>query len=151
MRRVISTAVLMLLLGVSPAFASGPENRLADQQAIEALAARASQAQPREQCFLYAQLVHDLTEMSMKQYASGDVDQASQMLKRIQGLAHKIHLSLSNDGKRLKNAQILLRRSAFQLSGLLHASSLEDQPLVAETLASVSKAETEAMFQVFRQ
>jgi hypothetical protein len=150
MRRAIAAAVLVILLGAAPVCASGPDARQTDPQAIDALLARASQAQPREQCFLYAQLVHDLTELSMQQYANGDVDAATLLLKRIQGLAHQIHLSLGDDGKRLKNAQILLRRSAFRLSGLLHASSLEDQPLVAATLTSVNKAEDEAMLQVFR-
>jgi hypothetical protein len=151
MRRVIFKVVMMIFWGTLPLYASGPDNKQADQQAIDALTVRASQAQPREQCFLYAQLVHQLTDMSTQQYAAGDVDQASQMLKRIQGLAHQIHLSLNDNGKRLKNAQILLRQAAYRLTGLLHSSSAEDQPLVAETLASVNKAQTEAMMQVFRK
>jgi hypothetical protein len=151
MRRVIFTVVAMFFFGALPLYASGPDSKQADQLAIDALAARASQAQPREQCFLYAQLVHDLTEMSMQQYAAGDVDKASLMLKRIQGLSHQIHLALNIDGKRLKNAQILLRRSAFRLTGLLHGVNAEDQPLVAETLASVNNAQTEAMLQVFQK
>jgi hypothetical protein len=32
---------------------------------------------------------------------------------------------------------------------MLHASSFEDRPLVQETLADVSQAESEAMLQVF--
>jgi hypothetical protein len=58
---------------------------------------------------------------------------------------------MSEDNKRLKNAQILLRHTAFRLNEMLHNSSLEDQPLVAATLAQVNQAQDETMLQVFRK
>jgi hypothetical protein len=112
---------------------------------------RASQAQPREQYFLYAQLLHEMTEFSVRQYAAGDVQKASSLLVRIQALTHKIHLTVTDNNKRLKDAQILLRHTAFRLNGMLHASSFEDRPLVEQTLAQVNEAQTEAMMQVFRK
>jgi hypothetical protein len=92
-----------------------------------------------------------MTELSLRQYAAGDVDKASDLLKQIQQLAHKIHLSVADDNKRLKNAEILLRHTSFRLSEMLHNSSFEDRPLVQETLAQVNQAQTEAMMQVFRK
>jgi hypothetical protein len=141
----------VLSLATLPACASGFDDKIPDQQSIEALEAKALAAQPREQCFLYAEIVHEMTELSLRQYAAGDGDKASALLKNIQEFAHKIHLSVSDDNKRLKNAEILLRHTAFRLSEMLHNSSLEDRPLVAETLATVNKAQTEAMMQVFRK
>ena len=120
-----------------------------DQETIAALEARIPQAQPREQCFLYAQLIHDMTEFSLKQYAAGDVDKANFLLKEIQSLTHKMHLSAGD--KRLKNAQILLRRTAFRLNEMLHNSSFEDRPLVEATLVQVNKAQDETMLEVFRK
>jgi hypothetical protein len=145
-------AVLILLAVTTlPACASGLDDKIPDQNSIDALEAKASQAQPREQCFLYAELVHEMTEYSLRQYAAGDVDKASGLLKKIQGLAHKIHLSVAEDNKRLKNAEILLRHTAFRLTEMLHNSNFEDRPLVADTLAQVSQAQNEAMMQVFRK
>jgi len=141
----------VLCLATLPACASGFDDKIPDQQSIEALEAKALAAQPREQCFLYAEIVHEMTELSLRQYAAGDADKASALLKNIQEFAHKIHLSVSDDNKRLKNAEILLRHTAFRLSEMLHNSSLEDRPLVAETLATVNKAQTDAMMQVFRK
>ena len=89
-------------------------------QTIDALTIKASQAQPRDQCFLYAELVHQMTELSLRQYAAGDVEKASGLLKQIQLPRRKIHISVSEDDKRLKNTEILLRRTAFRLSQLLH-------------------------------
>ena len=51
----------------------------------------------------------------------------------------------------LKNAEILLRHTAFRLSEMLHNSSSEDRPLVEATLAQVNQAESETMLQVFRK
>jgi hypothetical protein len=152
MQSKVSLAVLVLLtVSVLPVRAAGFDDKIIDQQSIDALQAKILQAQPREQCFLYAELVHEMTEFSLRQYAAGDGEKAAGLLKQVQDLAHKIHLSMSEDNKRLKNAQILLRHTAFRLTEMLHNSSLEDQPLVAQTLAQVNQAQDEAMLQVFRK
>jgi hypothetical protein len=148
---VFFAALTLLTVAGVPACASGLDDKTPDQQSIDALVAKIQQAQPREQCFLYAELVHQMTEFSARQYAAGDVDKASDLLRHIQQIAHNIHLSVADDNKRLKNAEILLRHTAFRLTEMLHSSSLEDQPLVAETLAQVNQAQTDAMLQVFRK
>ncbi len=152
MRTIVPIAAL-LALGMSafPVCASSPDNAPNDQQGIDALEARASQAQPREQCFLYAQLVQQMTELSIRQYAAGDVVKASNLLTRIQHIAQKIHLSVADNDKRLKNAEILLNRTAFRLNEMLRASSVEDRPLVEQTLAKVSQAQNATMMQVFQK
>lgn len=152
MRSRVPLAVLVLLtVSAASACASGFDDKIFDQQSINALETKASQAQPRDQCFLYAELVHEMTEFSLRQYAAGDAVKATEMLKQIQLLAHKIHLSVSDNDKRLKNAEILLRHTAFRLTEMLHNSSLEDRPLVEQTLAQVNQAQSEAMLQVFRK
>ena len=152
MRSKVPLAVAVFLTVTTiPACAWGSDDKTPDQQSIDALAAKALQAQPREQCFLYAQLVHEMTEFSLRRYAAGDVEKATDLLKQIQLLTNKIHLSVSDDNKRLKNAEILLRHTAFRLTEMLHSSSYEDQTLVAQTLAQVSQAQNEAMMQVFRK
>ena len=152
MRVRVSLAVLVLLPTFTlQARAYNPDEKVADQQSIAALEAKIPQAQPREQCFLYAELIHQMTEFSLRQYAAGNVDKASDLLKQIQGLTHHVHLSVSEDNKRLKNAEILLRHTAFRLNEMLHSSSYEDRPLVEQTLAQVNQAESEAMMQVFKK
>ena len=152
MRSQIKSALVLLITAVAiPAFPASLDDKIPDQQTISALELRASQAQPREQCFLYAELVHDMIEVSLRQYAAGDPEKASGLLKRAQDFAHKIHLALSDDNKRLKNAEILLRHTAFRLTEMLHSSASEDRPLVQQTLAEVNQAQNEAMLQVFRK
>lgn len=153
MRTVAPVAVLVVLLVAAsprPAYAA-TDAKIPDAQSIAALEAKANQAQPREQCFLYAELIHEMIEFSSAQYAAGEFEKASNTLKRVNGFAQKIHIAVANDEKRLKNAQILLRHTAFRLTELLHASAIEDRPLVAETLAQVNQVQTETMMQVFRK
>jgi hypothetical protein len=151
MRLVIPVILVFLAATAVPVCAAGFDDKVADQRSIDALTIRASQAQPREQCFLYAELVHQMTELSMERYAAGDVEKAAELLKQIQELTRKIHLSVAENNKRLKNTEILLRHTAFRLNGMLHASSFEDQALVAETLAQVNRVQRETMMQVFRK
>jgi hypothetical protein len=152
MRSQIKSVVLIAFTAFAiPACAASLDDKIPDQQTINALEIRASQAQPREQCFLYAELVHQMIEYSLRQYAAGDSEKATGLLKHAQELAHKIHLALSDDNKRLKNAEILLRHTAFRLTEMLHSSASEDRPLVQETLSEVNQAQTEAMMQVFKK
>jgi hypothetical protein len=152
MRFGVGFAALLVVSALAvPARAASLDDKIPDQQTIDALEVKASQAQPREQCFLYAELVHQMIEFSLRQYAAGDTDKANGLLKRAQELAHKIHLAVSSDNKRLKNAEILLRHTAFRLTEMLHSGPFEDRPLVQQTLAQVNEAETEAMLQVFKK
>lgn len=154
MRSRIPAVLVLFVVTAIPvrAFgASGFDDKIPDQQSIEALALKARLAPPGEQCYLYAQLVHEMTEFSLQQYAAGNVEKAAGLLREIQALTRKIHLSVGEDHKRLKNTEILLRHTAFRLTAMLHASSYEDQPLVAETLAEVNQVQSEAMMQVFHR
>lgn len=148
----IFPAVLVLFSALSiPALASSIDDKIPDQQTLDALEQRALTAQPKEQCFLYAQLVHQMVELSARQAAAGDVEKATGLLKRAQEFTHKIHMALAGNDKRLKDAQILLRHTAFRLAELLHAGSFDDRPLVEQTLAQLNRAQDEAMLQVFRK
>jgi hypothetical protein len=79
MRSVLPAVLVLLTVTALPACASGFDDKIPDQQSIDALAAKASQAQPREQCFLYAELVHEMTEFSVRRYAAGDVEKAADL------------------------------------------------------------------------
>jgi hypothetical protein len=148
---VCSITVLSLAALAIPACASSPDDKMIDQQTISALEARIPTAQPREQAFLYAELIHQMTEFSMKQYAAGETDKATDLLKQIQNVTKKLHLSMADNNKRLKNAEILLRHTAFRLTEFLHNSSTDDRDVVEATLAQVNKAESETMLEVFHR
>lgn len=156
MRRLARNSVriassLLVALAALPVSAGGIDEKAFDMQSIQALETRASQAQPREQCFLYAQLVHQMTEFSLRRYSSGDVAIATDMLKHIRLMAQKIHLSMAGNDRRMKDAELLLSHTAFRLNEMLHDTSFEDRPLVEAALTDVNHAQNDAMMQVFRK
>jgi hypothetical protein len=151
MRTVVPIAVFLTLsLNVGYNHAAASDSSLPDQQTIDALEIRANQAQPREQCFLYAQLVQQMTELSIRQYQAGNVSRATGLLQQIQRIAKKIHLNLSDNDKRLKNAELMLSQTAFRLGEMVQASNADDRPLVEQTLAQVTDAKNAALLEVFR-
>src|SRR5580658_10469595 len=146
MRTVVPIAVFLTLsLNVGPVCAAPSDSPLPDQQTITALEARADHAEPREQCFLYSQLVQQMTELSIRQYQAGDVTKATGMLQEIQRIAKKIHLNVSDNDKRLKNVELMLSHTAFRLGEMLQASSVDDRPLVEQTLSQVTDAKNAAL------
>ncbi len=150
MRSTILAALLVALaLTAIPVRAASSDVTPSEQQALEALEAKANQAKPREQCFLYAKVMHRMTQLSLRLYAAGNVTKATSLLKQIQRLSHKVHVSVSENDKRLKNAEILLSRITFQLTELLHSSDYRDRPLIKQTIADVNQAQNAALMEVF--
>lgn len=150
--RTAPVLVLVVLSALSiPACAASSDNKLPDEASLTLLEQRANEAKPREQCFLYAQLVHEMVEYSAREYAAGDTEQATGLLKKAQVFTHKIQSALVVNAKKLKDAQILLRHTAFRLTELLHSSDYDDQPVVQQTLSELNQAQTQAMLTVFKK
>jgi hypothetical protein len=138
------------LLALPSIYAYGATEKLPDAQALLLLEAKADQASPKEQCFLYAEIVHDMTEMAGQEFSSGDYIHASETLKAVSSYAQKIHMGMADDTKRLKNAEILMRHTAFRLNEILHSASLDDRPTLESTLKQLDQVQSELMMQVFK-
>ena len=145
----LSAAISVPFALALPAF--GIDETVPNPQSLAALAQRASQASPREQCFLYAELVHQMTEQAGRELSSGDPDKASASIRFVQAYAAKIHLGLADDSKRLKNAEILVRHTAFRLKDILQSASLDDRPPLEATLRQLDQVQSEMMLRVFKK
>ena len=76
--------------------------------ALATLQAKADQAQPRDRCFLYAELIRRMTELAGQQLNSGDSEHAVETLKLVQRYAEKIDTGVADDSKKLKGAELLM-------------------------------------------
>lgn len=130
---------------------NSPDEHLLDQQGIDELKAHALRADPKDQCYLFAQIVHQLTELSAQKYSDGDPDGAVAALRQIHDFANKMTSTLAEHNKQLKNAEILLRHTAFRLREMMHSSSVDDQTAVRETLAQIDTLEADTLQQVFKK
>lgn len=129
-----------------------PVSGLVDRSnALAALQVKADQAEPRDKCFLYAELVSQMTESAGRQLNSGDSVQASKTLELIRRDADKIHTDVADDSRKLKNAELLIQRTAFRLKDILREASYEDRPNVEATLKQLNQLQTQLMMEVFRK
>lgn len=138
-----------VLLPASLAWAHGVDDRVLDARSLADLQAKAAAASPNEQPYLYAQLVHSMTELATVQFQSGDTRTASQSLKTAQSYAARIQMSLLHDARKLKDAEILIRHTAFRLHELLTGASMDDRPTLEATIQQLNQVQSEMMMQVF--
>jgi hypothetical protein len=155
MKLILRFAVVLLPLPLSLSFcapvrASSIDENLPDAQALAQLELRAQQAGPRDQCFLYTELVHTMTEIAGRQMINGDIDQASATLKKVNQYAQLIHMDLASNSKRLKNAEMLLHHTSYRLAEYLHKASSEDQATLKVTLKQLDQVHDELLAEVFK-
>ena len=155
MRFTLRFAAVLLPLSFSlapAAIASGAsiDNSLPDPQALAQLEVRAQQAGPRDQCFLYTELVHTMTEIAGRQMIDGDVDQASNTLKKVNQYAQLIHMDLASNSKRIKNAEMLMHHTTYRLGEYLHKASGEDRDTLKATLKQLDQVHAELLAEVFK-
>jgi hypothetical protein len=149
----LATVLLPLSIYFSPcvpALASSIDDNLPDAQALAQLELRAQQAGPRDQCFLYTELVHTMTEIAGKQLLNGDIDQASATLKKVNHYAQLIHMDLASNSKRIKNAEMLMHHTTYRLSEYLHKASGEDQDTLKATLKQLNQVHEELLAEVLK-
>jgi hypothetical protein len=151
MKFLLRCALLVLLLSFSlPARSSSVDENLPDAQALAQLELRAQQAGPRDQCFLYTELVHTMTEIAGKQMLNGDIDQAAATLKKVSYYANLIHTSLADNAKRLKNAEMLMEHTTYRLGEYVHKASSEDRDTLNATLKQLNQVHDELLAQVMK-
>jgi hypothetical protein len=65
--------------------------------------------------------------------------------------AEKIHMGVSDDSKKLRNAESLMQRTSFRLEGIRSRASYEDRPVLEVTLKQLNQVQTQLMMQVFKK
>jgi hypothetical protein len=148
-----AAVLLPLSLTVAPcALAHAPsiDSNLPDAQALAQLELRAQQAGPRDQCFLYTELVHTMTEIAGKQMLNGDIDKASDTLKKVNHYAQLIHMDLASNSKRIKNAEMLMHHTTYRLTEYLRKASGDDQDTLKATLQQLDKVHDELLAEVMK-
>ena len=148
---LLSSLIIPLLLCAfaAPTAHAAIDDSIPAPEFIAQLEARAAQAKPREQCFLYAQLVHSMTQLAGKQFGDGDIEQASATLKKINRYAQLIHMNVASDTKRLKDAEMLMQHTTSHLGMYIRQASADDQATLKATLAQLDHVHDELLTQVF--
>ena len=148
--RKIATAIVISTLSLT--CFSALASRLDDSPtALAALQAKADKAQPRDKCFLYAELVSQMTDLAGQQFNAGDSERATEILKQVQWYAEKIYTGFPEDSKRLIDAELLMRHTSLRLTDILREAADEDRPALEVTLKQLNQAHAQLMMQVFEK
>ena len=143
-------AALWLAASAVPAHASKADEVALSPEALAQLEQHASQADPREQCFLYTQLVHAMTAQAGRELADGDTEKATVTLKKMNRYAHLIQANLARNTRRVKDAEMLMQNSTYRLAQFLHLVSGEDRTTVQDTLKQLDQVNDQLLTQVFQ-
>ena len=96
-------------------------------------------------------LVNQMTKLASQQFDSDDPGQASETLKLVQRYVENIRTGVTGDSRKVKDAELLVRQSSFQLRNILRESSLEDHLALETTLKQLNQVQEQLMIQVFRK
>jgi hypothetical protein len=146
-----SVLVVALLLGTGamPAQASGADNVALDAGVLMQMEERAAQANPRDQCFLYAEVVQGFTELAGRQMAAGEEEQASATMRHVDEIAVKLHGATAADAKRLKVAEVMMDRTTRHLADMVRVASAEQRSVLQRTLQHLNTVHSELLASVF--
>jgi hypothetical protein len=145
--RIVVLALLLPLGCVETQAAILPQHAIA----VSELQAKADQALPQDQCFLYAELVSRMADIAGLQFGTGDPVAGEETLKLVQEYALKLQASIGDDSKKLKSAETLLQHTSFRLEGILHEASYENRAELEMTLKQVNNLQAQLMMQVFKK
>ncbi len=153
---VVPALLLALLLstGAPPSARAARSDESIPDAAAAALAdlqQRAEHAQVRDRCFLYSQLVHELTELAGRQMAAGDEEKAAATVARIDAIATEIEKSSAADAKRLKNAEQLLQQTTRRLGDMARVAADEERSRMQTTLRHLDAVHSSVLALVFAQ
>jgi hypothetical protein len=150
-RTVLFTVVILLSTSI-PCRAAGddPNPEAQTAQLIAQLEQRANRANPREQCYLYTQIVQTIVEAAGRQMLNGDSEQAAATLKQTEHYTQLIHQTLARDTKRLKDAEKILEHSTQRMGEYLNRTSGDDHLAMQATLRQLDHVHDELLDQVFK-
>ena len=144
-------AVCVLAGGGALARASGPDETVPPVAVLQTMEQKADAAAARDQCFLYTQLLHALTEMEGQQVGSGDAGAAGATLSRMERVTAKMKAAESKDAKKMKDAEKLMEHSTQRLGDMLHLASGEEHAAMKATLDHMNKVHDDILGLVFAQ
>jgi hypothetical protein len=126
------------------------DDAVRDPAVLAQLQDQASHASPREQIFLYTEVVHVLSELAGHDLAAGELEKAAAKLTQVQHYAGLIHQGLKRDARRLQDAEMMLNLTTHHLRKCMHLVTREDDVPLEATLTQLNQVNDELLTQVFQ-
>jgi hypothetical protein len=120
-------------------------------ESIEALKARAEQAQPRDQVELFTRIAERQLDFFDKAYDGGTVQQTQAALADVVICGVKAAQASGESGKRMKQTEIALRKMTGRLEAIRKTLAVDDRPPVAEAIQKLDTARSELLNRMFKK
>src|SRR6202012_761358 len=146
---LILVSLLVLFPFTNSARASNLDESPLDAAALLQLEQRADAAQPRDQCYMFAEVLHGLTEPAGREIAAGDEQEAEPTLTHIDSVAAKMQRVSAANAKRLKNAEMLLEHVTRRLNDMAHVISTSQRNAMQTTMQCVDHLLTQVLAVIF--
>lgn len=130
-------------------WAAGPNAAAVDATVLVQMEDHANKADPRERCYLYAEVLAGLTELEGQEISAGEMDQARATMQRMDNVAGKIHAAQLGNAKRLKNAEQVLDRTTRRVQDMARVVSADEQTVMQSTLQHLNAVHNEVLAMVF--
>ena len=152
MRRLVRNFAVALLgttfLTASASAYTGNGKLLNDQQ-IADLESRAERAQAKDQPYLYAEIIAQMTVRLDSEMAAGQLDKATTHLNRVAEYTRRLHSAIGADARKLRDAEILIRETSLRMDQMVKQSSLDNRDTLHAVAAKLNEVQSELMLKVF--
>ena len=146
---LILISLVFLFPFTTSARASHLDESPLDAAALMQMEQRADAAQPRDQCYLFAEVLHGLTELAGRQIAAGDDQDATSTFTHMDSVAEKMQKASAANAKRLKNAEMLLEHITRRLTDMAHIAPSDQRNTMQATLQCVDHLHTQVLAVLF--
>jgi hypothetical protein len=142
-------ALLIFVLGLSLLAAVADEQKPAQQRVTERQAGLAK-LKEHDRAEQYAKLALDLADLAGEQYDAGDLDAGNKTVTQVVEAAQKAHTAAAMKKKKIKEAEINLRRTENKLNAVMRSLSVADQGPIKKAIAGVEKARADTLEAMFK-
>lgn len=119
------------------------------EDSIDDLKARIASASPEQRIGLCLEIAERQLAAADKLYNEGNVDQARAAVNDIVAYSEKARDAANQSGKKLKNAEISVRKMASKLRDMKRTLNFEDQAPVQEAIDHLERVRTDLLARMF--
>jgi hypothetical protein len=120
-----------------------------DRETIEQLKARVESAAPKDRITLALRVAERQTDAADKLYADGKSDEARAAIQDVVRYTEKAGNAASQSGKKLKDAEITVRKLAHKLNDMKRTLNFDDQAPVQQAIDQLEHVRTELLSKMF--
>jgi hypothetical protein len=139
MRLVVA---ILIIANSVPSFAR-------EHESVEQLKARFESAAPKDRVSLALRVAELQTEAADKSYAGGKTDEARAAIQDVVSYTEKAGDAAAQSGKKLKDAEITVRKIAHRLNDIKRSLNFEDQPPVQDAIDHLEHVRTQLLSKMF--